>query len=169
MISRRHRLTAWLWIPQVEQSTAGLEGFLQWPADDEISTTGYVGLRNQGATCYMNSLLQQLFMIPQFRRAIIEHTFEKTPPESALMPQLQTMFGFLEASCRRSYDTLQFCKTYCGAAEGSHVLQQQMDVDEFMNQFFDKIETELKGSPIASLIRDNFGGKLCQQILSKVG
>lgn len=31
----------------------------------------YVGLRNQGCTCYMNSLLQQLFMIPQLRNALL--------------------------------------------------------------------------------------------------
>ncbi len=30
----------------------------------------FVGLGNQGATCYMNSLIQCLFMTPEFRSAI---------------------------------------------------------------------------------------------------
>ncbi|CAM9396814.1 unnamed protein product, partial [Scytosiphon promiscuus] len=33
---------------------------------------GFVGLKNQGCTCYMNSLLQQLFMVPALRKAILE-------------------------------------------------------------------------------------------------
>lgn len=30
--------------------------------------TGYVGLENQGATCYLTSLLQTLYNIPYFRK-----------------------------------------------------------------------------------------------------
>ena len=35
---------------------------------DSKKVTGYVGLKNQGATCYMNSLLQTLYNINYFRQ-----------------------------------------------------------------------------------------------------
>ena len=35
---------------------------------DSRKETGCVGLKNQGATCYMNSLLQYLFHLPFFRK-----------------------------------------------------------------------------------------------------
>lgn len=35
---------------------------------DSKKYTGYVGLKNQGATCYMNSLLQALFCTNQLRK-----------------------------------------------------------------------------------------------------
>jgi len=41
------------------------------PDDDERSAVGYVGLKNLGCTCYMNSLTQQLFMMPNFRKGIL--------------------------------------------------------------------------------------------------
>ena len=35
---------------------------------DSKARTGYVGLKNQGATCYLNSWLQTLFHINYFRK-----------------------------------------------------------------------------------------------------
>lgn len=37
---------------------------------DSRKHTGFVGFKNQGATCYMNSLLQTLYMVSAFRRAV---------------------------------------------------------------------------------------------------
>uniref|UniRef100_A0A673HNY9 USP domain-containing protein n=1 Tax=Sinocyclocheilus rhinocerous TaxID=307959 RepID=A0A673HNY9_9TELE len=31
----------------------------------------YNGLKNQGATCYLNAVLQCLFMTPKFREAVV--------------------------------------------------------------------------------------------------
>lgn len=38
------------------------------------SKSKYSGLKNQGCTCYMNSVLQQLFMMPQLRQSISSAT-----------------------------------------------------------------------------------------------
>lgn len=42
---------------------------------DKKSATGFAGLSNQGATCYMNSLIQGLFMTPEFRTAVYNWSF----------------------------------------------------------------------------------------------
>ena len=42
-------------------------------SDDE--NTGFVGLINQAMTCYLNSLLQTLYMTPEFRNAIYRYDF----------------------------------------------------------------------------------------------
>lgn len=38
---------------------------------DSKKHTGFVGLKNQGATCYMNSLLQTLYCTNKLRKVIM--------------------------------------------------------------------------------------------------
>ena len=38
------------------------------PSYDSKKETGMVGLKNQGATCYLNSLLQSLYFTNAFRK-----------------------------------------------------------------------------------------------------
>lgn len=42
------------------------------------SKTGFVGLSNQSATCYMNSLIQTLFTSPEFRTGLYKWNCEFT-------------------------------------------------------------------------------------------
>eukprot|EP00483_Globobulimina_turgida_P011269 UN11291 len=49
------------------------------------TNSSFVGLKNQGATCYLNSLIQTLFLTPEFRQEL----FSLTPNEVGLNEQEQ--------------------------------------------------------------------------------
>jgi len=44
---------------------------LDEPQDPRPENT-FCGLRNQGATCYLNALIQMLYMCPEFRNTILQ-------------------------------------------------------------------------------------------------
>lgn len=45
---------------------------------ETISEKKYLGLNNQGATCYMNSLLQTLYMTREFREHLFAWKYDPT-------------------------------------------------------------------------------------------
>lgn len=58
--------------------------FQYMPPVDSRSCAGFVGLKNGGATCYMNSLLQQLYMIPGIPESILSIDDELASEERLL-------------------------------------------------------------------------------------
>jgi hypothetical protein len=139
----------------------------QWlylPSGHEKAACGYVGLKNLGATCYMNSLMQQLYMIPGFRYGIFRTEDEEENKADSLLYQMQVIFGHLQESEKKYYDMQDFCNAYkCdGQPTNTNV---QMDVDEFLTMLFDKLERALKKN---NILKDFFGGTIINQIISKV-
>ncbi|XP_030875828.1 ubiquitin carboxyl-terminal hydrolase 7 [Leptonychotes weddellii] len=65
---------------------------------DSKKHTGYVGLKNQGATCYMNSLLQTLFFTNQLRKAVYMMPTEGDDSSKSVPLALQRVFYELQHS-----------------------------------------------------------------------
>lgn len=139
------------------------------PETTEKSSTGYVGLKNLACICYMNSLLQQFYMIPSFRNDILA---VKSPNKTAntdedMLFQTQCLFSALYESVKQYYNPKIFCHAFKDWEGKSINVIEQMDVDEFFNLFLDKLEHEIKGTPQENSIKYHFGGIFANQIICK--
>ena len=54
------------------------------PPVDSRTRDGFVGLKNGGATCYMNSLLQQLYMTPGIPEYLLAMEDEQVDEERSV-------------------------------------------------------------------------------------
>jgi ubiquitin C-terminal hydrolase len=148
-----------------EEGASGLSSFTGENLEGR-SSMGYVGLLNPGCICYMISVLQQLFMNQHFRDGILRFNSSiiEDKRESVLY-QLQNMFVWLQHSHRKAYLPVDFCHAFKDWDGNPTNLYVQQDADEFLKRAFDQIEGLLKGSRQETLVEDNFGGKLVNQII----
>ena len=138
----------------------------------EKSETGFVGLKNLGCICYMNSLFQQIFMIPSFRNDILEiedpHKEDRTlPPDENVLLQIQNIFGALHESEKQYFNPKGFCQAFKDWDGQPVNVMDQMDVDEFFNTFTDKLENLIKSTKQQNTINYHFGGKFANQLICK--
>ncbi|CDW78729.1 UNKNOWN [Stylonychia lemnae] len=138
--------------------------------DSEKSSTGYVGIKNLGCICYMNSLFQQLFMVSSFRNDLLsvkEQNGDKVEKEDNMLYQLQLLFAGLLKSEKQYVNPKGFCHAFKDWDGNPTNVMEQMDVEEFFNMIMDRIETAIKGSPYQHTIQQHFGGKFASEMICK--
>ncbi len=133
-----------------------------WPRDDGRAECGYVGLTNLGATCYMASCVQQLYMIPAARESVLR-SLPGEGKHAETLRELQRMFAYLRESERKAYNPLSFCKTYQMDHQPLNTGEQK-DMAEFFIDLLSKME---EMSPdLKRVVKGLFGGTLTNNVVS---
>ncbi|XP_037380149.1 ubiquitin carboxyl-terminal hydrolase 40 isoform X2 [Talpa occidentalis] len=143
---------------------------LEPPAPREF--TNLSGIRNQGGTCYLNSLLQTLHFTPEFREALFSlgpeelgSLEDKDKPDAKvrIIPlQLQRLFAQLLLLDQEAASTADLTDSFGWT---SNEEMRQHDVQELNRILFSALETSLVGTSGHDLIRRLYHGTAVNQVV----
>lgn len=139
----------------IDDSSTGVlwHNFLDY---DSKAHTGYVGLNNQGATCYLNSLLQSYYTTRVFRDLVDQIPTEDDTGSKAVALALQRIFYLLQLS-DEPVGTLELTKSFGWDSNDAFT---QHDVQELNRVLMDRLESAMKGTRIEKKLNDVFVGKM---------
>ncbi|NXR07637.1 UBP24 hydrolase, partial [Semnornis frantzii] len=120
--------------------------FSYLPPVDSRSISGFVGLKNGGATCYMNAVFQQLYMQPGLPEALLSIDDDTDNPDDNVFYQVQSLFGHLMESKLQYYVPENFWKIFKMWNKELYVREQQ-DAYEFFTSLIDQMDEYLKVKP----------------------
>ncbi|TMS23741.1 Ubiquitin carboxyl-terminal hydrolase 34 [Larimichthys crocea] len=134
-----------------------------WPHDDVRAECRFVGLTNLGATCYLASTIQQLYMIPEARQAVFTAKYAEDIKHKTTLLELQKMFTYLMESERKAYNPRPFCKTYTMDKQPLNTGEQK-DMTEFFTDLITKIEE--MSQELKNTVKTLFGGVITNNVVS---
>lgn len=161
----KHRLNVTVYVRTIHDFTGVLwHDFIDY---DSKKATGYVGINNQGATCYLNSLLQSYYFTKKFRKKVyqiptqdelsLDMPFEEyiNEPKSVSLA-LQRIFYNLQTS-DKPVDTMELTQSFGWNSADAFT---QHDVQEMNRILMDKLESRMKNTDIEGCLNGIFVGKM---------
>ncbi|XP_051113308.1 ubiquitin C-terminal hydrolase 13-like [Andrographis paniculata] len=125
-----------------------------WP-NSQKKEIEFVGLKNQGATCYLNSLLQTLYYISYFRKVVYQMpTNHNDEPKENIPLALQRLFYNLQHS-ESSVATNELTRSFGWDQSDAFV---QHDVQEMNRLLCEALEESMKGTAMDGALRQLFEG-----------
>eukprot|EP00105_Crassostrea_gigas_P001822 XP_011414140.1 PREDICTED: ubiquitin carboxyl-terminal hydrolase 24 [Crassostrea gigas] len=135
------------------------------PPVDGRARCGFVGLKNGGATCYMNSVIQQLYMVPGIPEVVLG-TEEDKPDEESVFFQIQQVLGHLLESKLQYHEPERFWKVFKLWGQTVNIREQQ-DAFDFFQALIDQIDEHLKRNEKLEIFKRKFQGIFSDQKICK--
>lgn len=160
-ILENNKLNITAYVRVIDDSSTGMlwYNFLNY---DSKTSTGFVGLNNQGATCYLNSLLQSYYTTKLFKNVVFQIPTDGQSPggksnnNKAVALALQRIFYLMEVS-NEPVGTLELTASFGWDSSDAFT---QHDVQELNRVLMDKLESAMKGSAVEKCLNDIFVGKM---------
>lgn len=149
------------------ESVSSRQGLLEFR---DLETA--VGLTNLGNTCYVNSILQQLYFTDKFREELLTISHDhfgavhmQVDQLGSSLHELQLLFARMKTSTLASISPQKFCQSFRGMNNQPINPALQQDAYEFLNCLLDTVE---EGLPVdrRSEMMSQFKGKMVNEIRS---
>jgi len=129
----------------------------EWNSKEQ---TGYVGLRNNGATCYMNSFLQTIYFTKKLRKAVYALPTDGDDLLHSMSLALQKVFYDLQFG-EQTVFTKKLTRSF-GWDKPDEFCQH--DIQEFCRILLDKLESKMEGTTMEGIIPSLFQGQYVQYV-----
>ena len=127
-------------------------------------TIPFCGLVNEGTTCYMNSLLQLLYMLKYFKKAIFNMKIQKKKYKTSKIYSLQKLFYDMIVSSGKVQLPVQTTHLITSFGWNREQILIQRDIQEFFIVLSEIIENEMKNLKEKNTFKFLFEGKITSLI-----